>query len=225
MLPRIARIGLVGDATGAALERRGAACYLGLVTARHIALSIGALGVLVLGVYLLVAVRAQPDEAAVASAPTSAPSVPVERASPAAHPVAAPAADARAAPPASSGGAPSWVPSRPLAPAATPAAPGSATDPADGEALAGPKLEAVMGEANKAYDRGDYDDAKTIASRVLARDPSNVRMLRIVVSASCIDGDSAAAQASFIRLPAADQAQMRTRCARYGVAFPTFQGP
>jgi len=77
-----------------------------------------------------------------------------------------------------------------------------------------------MDEANKAYDRGDYDDAKTVAARVLARQPGNVRMLRIMVSASCIDGDSATALSSFARLPVADQAQMRTRCARYGIAFP-----
>jgi hypothetical protein len=45
-------------------------------------------------------------------------------------------------------------------------------------------------------------------------------MLRILVSASCIDGDTATAVASFSKLPAPDQAQMRVRCARYGVAFP-----
>jgi hypothetical protein len=45
-------------------------------------------------------------------------------------------------------------------------------------------------------------------------------MLRIMVSASCIDGDGATALASFAKLPAPDQAQMRVRCARYGVAFP-----
>jgi hypothetical protein len=77
-----------------------------------------------------------------------------------------------------------------------------------------------MAEANRAYDRGDLDEAKTLASRVLARQPTSVRMLRILVSASCIDGDTATAVASFGKLPAPDQAQMRVRCARYGVAFP-----
>ena len=62
--------------------------------------------------------------------------------------------------------------------------------------------------------------AAPIAARLLARYPSNVRMLRIMVSASCIDGDAQAAQAHYARLPAPDQAQMRTRCARYGVSFP-----
>ncbi|HEX7837080.1 MAG TPA: hypothetical protein VF469_06425, partial [Kofleriaceae bacterium] len=97
----------------------------------------------------------------------------------------------------------------------------SASEPAQPEPeLVGPRLDAVMDEANKAYDRGDFDDAKTIAARLLARYPTNVRMLRIVVSASCIDGDAQAAQASYVKLPAPDQAQMRIRCARYGVSFP-----
>jgi hypothetical protein len=199
------------------LERRRAACYLGLVTAR-VALSIGALLVLGLGVYLLIAVQGQPDETA--AAPSAPPREPVaERAASAARPAtAAPPTAARATPPAPpTGGAPSWVPTRPTA-----APPPAASDPAaaPAEDLTGPKLEAVMSEANKAYDRGDYDDAKTIASRVLAREPTNVRMLRIVVSASCIDGDSNAATASFAKLPPADQAQMRTRCLRYGVMLP-----
>src|SRR5262249_13063661 len=92
----------------------------------------------------------------------------------------------------------------------------AASDPAAAPA----DLDATMAEANRAYDRGDLDDAKTLASRLLARQPTNVRMLRILVSASCIDGDTAAALASFVKLPAADQAQMRVRCARYGVSFP-----
>jgi hypothetical protein len=77
-----------------------------------------------------------------------------------------------------------------------------------------------MDEANKAYDRGDFDEARTIAGRVLAGQPGNVRMLRVVVSSACIDGDAATAQNHFARLPPADQAQMRTRCARYGISFP-----
>lgn len=85
--------------------------------------------------------------------------------------------------------------------------------------LAGPKLDAVMDEGNKAYDRGDFEEARQIAARVLAQEPTNVRMLRIVVSASCIEGDSAAAQTAYARLPVRDQEQMRIRCARYGIAF------
>ena len=63
------------------------------------------------------------------------------------------------------------------------------------------KLDAVMSEANKAYDRGDFDDAKVFAQKVLAKNPGNVRMLRILVSASCIDGDSTEAQKRYLELP------------------------
>lgn len=95
------------------------------------------------------------------------------------------------------------------------------TPPDRGTALdEGPKLDAVMAEANKAYDRGDLDDAKTIAGRVLARSPTNVRMLRIMVSVSCIEGDNAAAQTHYMNLPPSDREQMQVRCARYGITFP-----
>jgi hypothetical protein len=81
------------------------------------------------------------------------------------------------------------------------------------------KLDDVMDEANKAYDRGDLDEAKGIAQRVLATSPNNVRMLRLVVSASCIAGDSGDAQKAYLLLPKFDREQMKTRCARYGVTF------
>jgi len=183
------------------------------VTVRHAVLSFGALLVLGLGVYLLVEVRAQPGpvETAATGAVRSAPAAarmdePERAARPAAPvPVTPPAVHSVAAPP-----------SPP--PVSAPPAGTSAQD--DSIPLAGPKLDAAMDEANRAYDRGDYDEAKTIASRLLTRLPSNVRMLRIMVSASCVDGDAATAQASYAKLPPADQAQMRIRCARFGVSFP-----
>jgi hypothetical protein len=84
---------------------------------------------------------------------------------------------------------------------------------------ANPKFEAVMMEASKAYDRGDIDEAREIAKKVLADSPGNIRMLRILVSTSCMDSDAAAAKLYYASLPAVDQAQMRTRCERYGVTF------
>jgi len=81
------------------------------------------------------------------------------------------------------------------------------------------KVDALMDQSNKAYDRGDLDEARELARRVLATSPSNVRMLRVVVSASCISGDTAEAQAAFVQLPKPDREQMKTRCARYGVSF------
>jgi hypothetical protein len=189
------------------------------VTARHVILPIGAALVLGVGVYLFLEVRAQPAPPAASRPPASDhPARPLPPAPPAVH-QAVTLGDAMAnTPPRSSD-----RPSRVAEPGTPP--PSAAHDPAGGSAeldpaLAGPKLDAVMEEANKAYDRGDFEDAKTIAGRLLARQPTNVRMLRIMVSASCIDGDSAVAQAHYLKLPPADQEQMRVRCARYGIAFP-----
>jgi hypothetical protein len=188
------------------------------VTVRHAVLPIGAALVLGLGVYLFVEVRAQPvREPAHAVERTARP-----------LPPAAPAVqqavlgDAPAATPPRSSDRPSRVPmtgaaGSPPAPVTRDPAPGSAAEP-DG-ALAGPRLDAVMEEANRAYDRGDYEDARTVAGRVLAKQPTNVRMLRIMVSASCIDGDGTVAQAHFVKLPPGDQEQMRVRCNRYGISF------
>jgi hypothetical protein len=85
------------------------------------------------------------------------------------------------------------------------------------------KREADMIEANKAYDRGDTDEAREIAKRIVDAEPGNIRMLRILVSTSCLDGDAAAAKQYYATLPKGDQAQMQTRCARYGVNFTDAQ--
>jgi predicted Zn-dependent protease len=101
-----------------------------------------------------------------------------------------------------------------------PEAPAAEAPAAEAQAPEEPhKLDALMAEANKTYDRGDLDEAKAIAQKVLAQTPNNVRMLRIVVSASCISGDNAEAQKAYLLLPKPDREQMKTRCARYGVTF------
>jgi len=81
------------------------------------------------------------------------------------------------------------------------------------------KMDNMMELANKAYDRQDFDEATAIAGKILAKDPTNVRMMRIMVSSNCIQGDSAIAQQYYEKLPALDREQMRTRCDRYGVTF------
>jgi hypothetical protein len=177
------------------------------VTVRHALLPISAVLVLGLAVYLFLAVRsavAPPPLAGGEDRPRAArPAPPVEaRVQQPTAPPNAPAAPVQP-PPVRAEVAP--VPRDP--------------PPAAQESLDGSKLDYVMDEANKAYDRGDYEDAKQVAGRVLAQQPSNVRMLRIMVSSSCIDGDSTAAQFYYARLPAPDQEQMRTRCARYGISF------
>ena len=185
------------------------------MTVRHAVLPIGALLVLGLGVYLFVEVRAQPAPPPQIDRTAR----PLPPAAPAMQPVAVLGDAATPRPPRSSD-RPSRVPD-PVAPAPS-VPPALAAHDSSGEpdvALAGSKLDAVMDEANKAYDRGDFEDAKTIAGRLLAKLPTNVRMLRIMVSASCIDGDSAVAQAHYAKLPQADREQMRVRCARYGIAL------
>jgi len=81
------------------------------------------------------------------------------------------------------------------------------------------KVDAIMARANSAYDKGDWDEAKMVAGKVLAKQPTNIRMMRIMVSASCIDGDSVMAQQWFEKMPKGDREQMKTRCDRYGVSF------
>jgi len=97
-------------------------------------------------------------------------------------------------------------------------APALADEPASGK-LTGPKLDAVMAEANRAYDKMDFDEARSIAQKVLKQQPTNSRMLRIMTSAHCIENDNVEAQKYFNLLPAPDREQMKTRCARYGVTF------
>ncbi|HVV84028.1 MAG TPA: hypothetical protein VHE35_13225 [Kofleriaceae bacterium] len=83
-----------------------------------------------------------------------------------------------------------------------------------------PELASGMTETNKMYDRGDYDGARALALKLLSKEPGNKRMLRVIVSSSCILGDSDVAQKFWAQLPTADQAQMSIRCARYQVSFP-----
>jgi hypothetical protein len=100
------------------------------------------------------------------------------------------------------------------APAPTPPPP-----PADGTIPV--KLDALMSEANKAYDRQDFDEAKTIAHKVLRQSPGNPRMLRILVSTACIDHDATEAQKHYNLLTdRSDRDVMKTRCQRdYGVTL------
>lgn len=84
---------------------------------------------------------------------------------------------------------------------------------------ADPRFMMILGEANKAYDRQDFDEARSIATKVLAKDPTNTRMLRIMVSSHCIEGDQAAAQQWYEKLPEFDRQQMTKRCSQYGVTF------
>ena len=80
-------------------------------------------------------------------------------------------------------------------------------------------IDSDMDQANRLYDRQDFDEALLVVNKVLLRDPTNVRMLRLAVSIACVQGDFARARKHAAALPAPDRAQMQKRCARYGVAL------
>lgn len=92
----------------------------------------------------------------------------------------------------------------------------AAEPPAENPAAA---IAEQMVEANRLYDRGDYEAAGRAAEEVLAKDPANVKMLRIATSSACILGDAGAARPHYEKLPASDQEQIARRCRRYGVEF------
>lgn len=178
------------------------------MTVRHILLTVAALAVFGLGIYLFLEVRATP---ATADVPRRADPPPVRDDAPEEKPV--------------QDTAPSEVSiprrrSEPTSPKAWKTAP--TPTPPDEVKPSGTEvknLDALMSEASKAYDRGEFEEAKGFAARALAIDASNVRMLRIMVSASCIDGASVDAQKWYLMLPTADREQMKVRCDRYGVTF------
>ncbi|MBS1119436.1 MAG: hypothetical protein H6Q90_1664 [Deltaproteobacteria bacterium] len=201
-----------------------------VVTLRHILLAAVATLVLGLGLYLFHAVHSSPEPAqpsprsAVSpSAPEHGPPAPTLAADP--DPVRTPGTPSRGA---GSGSNPlvSRLLRRPH-----PAGQGTkltdvaATDPEEvpagspADGTRAQKLDIIMAEANKAYDRGDFDEARSFAQKVLQTAPGNPRMLRILVSAACIEGDGPEAQKVFGQLPAADREQMKTRCSKYGVTF------
>lgn len=168
---------------------------------------LGAATLVVLGscVYLFLQVRAKPAEATTSQAPiaesrTASSDKPSEKPSES----AVPATIAPSAPP---------VDATPIATVE----PEPVVEPDNPKAAY--KTDALMAEANKAYDRLDFDEARTIAQKVLKAAPGNSRMLRILVSAACIESDAAEAQKHYNLLPVADRAQMRTRCSKYGVTF------
>lgn len=78
----------------------------------------------------------------------------------------------------------------------------------------GVELRERMREANKAYDRQDYEEAVKSALAILKEHPRNIRMLRVVVSSSCFMGEADRAKEYYKKLPKRDQAHMRIRCSR-----------
>jgi hypothetical protein len=127
---------------------------------------------------------------------SAAPSAPADRPRPETSVPRAPDGDEEAPPP---------------PPDERPAVPGEEANP-------GATAEKMV-EANRLYDRGDYEGARSAAEDILREQPSNVKMLRIAASSACILGDAAGARIFYDNLPEADQAQIARRCKRYGVEF------
>ena len=85
---------------------------------------------------------------------------------------------------------------------------------------ADPKWDAILAEVNKSYDRGEYEDAKQGAIKVLAKDPTNVRMLRVAVSSACMNAEPQDAQLYYDKLTdKRDREQMKTRCDRFQITL------
>lgn len=173
---------------------------------KNLALLAGAFAILAAGVYLFFEVKATPAEAT--------PSVTVHARSQvtAPHEDHTPVATATQS-------SHTATPPTPRAPIrTTTAGPIERVPPPEDQAV-DLKTDNLMELANKAYDRQDFDEATTLAMRVLAKEPDNVRMLRVMVSANCIGGDSGIAQTYYEKLPKFDRDQMKQRCDRYGVVF------
>jgi hypothetical protein len=172
------------------------------VTARFV-LGAGFVLVLCVGMYLLLEVRSRPT--AIASSSSPAPSPPPEP-EPELEPEPVRPTDKSAAP---------SDPARDLDLSHVVAA----IDVTVPDVQFDQRLDAQLLEANKAYDRGDFDESRAIAQKILAKYPNNVRMLRILTSVACIDQDAPEAQKHYNRLPVQDRQAMKTRCARYSIAF------
>lgn len=172
---------------------------------RHLLLTVAALAVFGLGIYLFLEVRATP---ATADVPRRA-DKPVRDDAPEAEPMKDAAPSEVSIPRRGS------EPRIPRSQRPTPTPPDE-VKPNGNEVL---KVDQLMSEASKAYDKGEFDEAKTIATKVLTVDATNVKMLRVMVSASCIDGASVEAQKWYLMLPPADREQMKVRCDRYGITF------
>ena len=176
---------------------------------KNLALLAGAFAILAAGVYLFFEVRATPAQATPSVQVSARPKAPPPRED---HTPVAPTTQNAVAthtptPP---------TPTAPVRPTTT--GPIERVPPPEDQAV-DLKTDNLMELANKAYDRQDFDEATALATKVLAKEPNNVRMLRVMVSANCIGGDSGIAQTYYEKLPKFDREQMKQRCDRYGVVF------
>lgn len=175
---------------------------------KNLALLAGGFAILAVAVYLFFEVKATPAQATPSTTVSARPSAVQEHTQ-----VATATPTPTPSPP-----TPTPTPNTPVRTAPAPTGPIERTPPPEDQAV-DLKTDNLMELANKAYDRQDFDEATALASKVLQKDPTNVRMLRVMVSANCIAGDNAVAQTYYEKLPKFDREQMKARCDRYGVVF------
>jgi type IV secretory pathway VirB10-like protein len=184
-------------------------------------LAVSGVAVLAMGIYLVLEVGRSSD---IGSAPIASRTVePV----PESTPPPAPIKPERIRKPPRAPAKVEAVPDEPE-PVAEPATPAQESKITSGTSMArmAPDLEVnrelqeQMAAANKAYDRQRMDEARSHAEKVLAQAPDNARMLRVMVSSWCIEGESDQATKWFAKLAEGDRDAMRTRCERYGVTLP-----
>lgn len=196
-------------------------------------IAIAALGALTFGALMMLyldvrAAPARPDEARITDARTRHKRVATPTA-----PVADPWAPAARTEP------PAVAPDTRPPPAREPGVPGTVTPPpepanepdraaigraslAAGDVGGGDGAADAMSareEANRLYDRQDYEGAIATAEKVLSQAPGDIRMLRVVVSSSCQMGDADKAKKYWTQLPEHDKNQMSRRCQRFGITF------
>lgn len=176
---------------------------------KNLALLAGAFAILAIGIYLFLEVKATPAQATPSN--VSARPAPLPREEHTQVAAVTPTPPTPTAPVRSGGAVQTPTPQLGNGPIER--------TPAPEDTRVDLKLDNLMELANKAYDRQDFDEATALATKALQQDPKNVRMLRVMVSANCIGGDSAIAQTYYERLPKFDRDQLKQRCDRYGVVF------
>lgn len=200
----------------ASVERRAPPWYLQSVPARVAVIVLGAV-LLVFTGYLVVQVSAGPRADAVANVgprPASEAAYAREEVD---EPAPAPEVAAAPSPPPTPP-----TPADPLAPISLSSFGTGATGAANtyqAPAAVSTAANLQFDEANKLYDRREYEEARALALSLLKEHPTSVRMRRIVVASSCIMGDQDVAQQHYSMLPERDRGDMRIRCVPYGSSF------
>jgi hypothetical protein len=210
------------------VEGRARPCYSRVVSARSIILSIAALGVLGMGIYLYLQVRADPIESAPPSTVVVAPrGVPIDRistpvaASLPAPTLAVPAVPAQPVVPSGQDGSAVAVGSANSAPPVVPAMAmraltarpnGIVLHPMLGHVVSNANPDQMLDQADKAVAAGDLAGAQKIAVAVIGQVPGNVRALTLLATTACAQADQAAAQRAYAQLPSDARSAVKAGC-------------